>query len=269
MMLCAVVIVSAIAAAWLIGNISDAVSGFGRVEISGEVLITDTAKGDPVNFLLIGNDSALGIDPNDPIHIGREYDSRGTFNADSITLLRVDPISGQAWVLSIPRDLLTDHIPGAGKYRINAALLIGGPQTLVETITSQFDIEINHYVEINFLGFRQLVDVLNGVPVWFDHPTRDRNTGLDIVEPGCHVLDGVSALAYVRSRSFEQFIDDRWVMVGNSDFGRIERQQDFPGSCAESCGQPRCAQSNCFGRLDRIGCQQCGSRQRTHSFGVD
>ena len=227
MVLCLVVIAGAIAAVWVIGSIQDAVSGFGRVEISGEILITDTAPGDPVNFLLIGNDSALGIDPNDPIHIGRTYDTRGTFNADSITILRVDPISGQAWVLSIPRDLLTDHIPGAGKYRINAALLIGGPQTLVETITSQFDIEINHYVEINFLGFRQLVDVLNGVPVWFDHPTRDRNTGLDIVEPGCHVLDGVSALAYARSRSYEQFIDDRWVMVGNSDFGRIERQQAF------------------------------------------
>ena len=227
MVLCLVVIAGAIAAAWVIGSIQDAVSGFGRVEISGEILITDTAPGDPVNFLLIGNDSALGIDPNDPIHIGRTYDTRGTFNADSITILRVDPTSGQAWVLSIPRDLLTDHIPGAGKYRINAALLIGGPQTLVETITSQFDIEINHYVEINFLGFRQVVDVLNGVPVWFDHPTRDRNTGLDIVEPGCHVLDAVAALAYARSRSYEQFINDRWVMVGNSDFGRIERQQDF------------------------------------------
>lgn len=227
MVCCVVVIVAAGAAAWVIEDISDAVSGFGRVEISGEVLKTTTAPGDPVNFLLIGNDSALGIDPNDPIHIGRTYDARGTFNADSITILRVDPTSGQAWVLSIPRDLLTDHIPGAGRYRINAALLIGGPQTLVETITSQFEIEINHYVEINFLGFRQVVDVLNGVPVWFDHPTRDRNTGLNVVEPGCHVLDGSAALAYVRSRSYEQFIDDRWVLVGNSDFGRVERQQDF------------------------------------------
>ena len=227
MMLCLIVIGSAIAAAWFIENIHDAVSGFGRVEISGEVLITETAPGDPVNFLLIGNDSALGIDPNDPIHIGREYDARGTFNADSITILRVEPNSDQAWVLSIPRDLITDHIPGAGSYRINAALLIGGPETLIETIISQFGIEINHYVEIDFLGFREVVDVLNGVPVWFDHPTRDRHTGLDIVEPGCHVLDGVSALAYVRSRSYEEFINDRWVMVGNSDFGRIERQQDF------------------------------------------
>ena len=227
MVLCLVVIAGAVAAAWVIGNIQDAVLGLGRVEISGEILITDTAPGDPVNFLLIGNDSALGIDPNDPIHIGREYDARGTFNADSITILRVDPTSGQAWMLSIPRDLITDHIPAAGSHRINAALLIGGPETLVETVTSHFGVEINHYVEIDFLGFRHLVDVLNGVPVWFDRPARDLNSGLNIVEGGCHVLDGVSALAYVRSRSYEEFIDGRWVMVGNSDFGRIERQQDF------------------------------------------
>ncbi len=227
MVLCLVVIVGAVAAAWVIGNIQDAVSGFGRVEISGEILITDTEPGEPVNFLLIGNDSALGIDPGDPIHIGRTYDARGTFNADSITILRVDPTSGQAWMLSIPRDLITDHIPGAGTYRINAALLIGGPETLVETVSAHFGVEINHYVEIDFLGFRQLVDVLNGVPVWFDRPARDLNSGLNIVEGGCHVLDGVSALAYVRSRSYEEFVDGRWVLVGNSDFGRIERQQDF------------------------------------------
>lgn len=227
MLLCALVIAAALAASWLIGDINDAVSAIGRVKISGDVLVTEAAVGEPVNFLLIGNDNALGIDPNDPIHIGRTYDERGTFNADSIAILRVDPTSNQAWLLSIPRDLLSDHIPGAGRYRINAALLIGGPETLVETVTSQFGININHYVQLDFLGFRQLVDVLNGVPVWFNHPARDRNTGLNIVEPGCHVLDGATALAYVRSRNYQEFVDDRWVTVGNADFGRIERQQDF------------------------------------------
>lgn len=226
-LLCVGVISAALAGAWLIGDINDAVSGFARVEISGEVLITDTAVGEPVTFLLIGNDSALGIDPDDPIHIGRQYDSRGTFNADSIALLRVEPNTGRAWVLSIPRDMLTEHIPNAGRNRINAALRIGGPQTLVETITSQFGIAINHYVEIDFLGFRQLVDVLNGVPVWFNYPARDRNTGLNIVEPGCHVLDGATALAYARARNYQEFVEGSWVHVGNSDFGRIERQQDF------------------------------------------
>ena len=131
-------------------------------------------------------------------------------------------------MLSIPRDLITDHIPGAGSISDQRGIVDRRSRDPdLKTITSQFGIELNHYVEIDFLGFRQLVDVLNGVPVWFDHPTRDRNTGLDIVEPGCHVLDGVSALAYVRARSYEEFIDDRWVMAGNSDFGRIGRQQDF------------------------------------------
>lgn len=222
-----VVISAALFAAWLLEDINAAVSGFARVQISGEVLKTETAVGQSVNFLLIGNDSAQGIDTNDPIHVGRRYDSNGGFNADSIVLLRVDPTTRQAWVLSIPRDLLTDKIIPGSTHKINAALLIGGPQTLIETVSAHFDVEINHYVEVDFLGFRELVDVLGGVPVWFNYPARDRNSGLNIVEPGCHVLDGVGALAYVRARRYEEFVDEKWERVGNSDFGRIRRQQDF------------------------------------------
>jgi LCP family protein required for cell wall assembly len=129
--------------------------------------------------------------------------------------------------MSIPRDLYVD-IPGASTGRINSTLLIEGPETLIATVRETFGIEINHYVVLDFYGFREVVDELGGVPVWFEYPSRSRDqTGLQIVEPGCHVLDGVDALRYVRTRDYEQFIDGSWVQVGNSDFGRIERQQDF------------------------------------------
>ena len=224
--LCLGVIASALSAAWFTDDLYQSVASIGRVEISGEVLRTDTEPGEPVNFLLIGNDSALRLAADDPVTFGRTYDERGTFNADSITILRVDPASGQAWALAIPRDLLVT-VPGTTTWRINAALLIDGPERLIETITTTFDIPINHYVELDFLAFQQVVDQLNGVPVWFDHPARDVKTGLNIPESGCYVMDGRQALAYVRSRNYQEFVDGEWVSDLTSDFGRIQRQQDF------------------------------------------
>jgi len=230
--LCTVgVIVAALAASWFLNDVYDSVSRLGRVEFAADVLLTDTEPGEPVNFLLIGEDSALGLDPNDPAAFGREVDPRGTFHADSISVVRVNPTTGQAWILSVPRDLLVEH--GGGERQINLVLLVGGRSELVETITENFGIPINHYMSLDFLGFRQVVDELDGVPVWFENQARDINifgepgSGLDIQTPGCHVLDGVQALQYVRSRGYQELIDGDWEYVGNSDFGRVERQQDF------------------------------------------
>jgi LCP family protein required for cell wall assembly len=228
---CVGVIAGAIGAAWFLNDVYQAVSRLGRVEFAADVLITDTEPGEPVNFLLIGEDSALGLDPDDPVAIGREYDPRGTFHADSISILRVNPTTGQAWVLSVPRDLLVEH--QGGERQINAVLLVSGHNELVETITDNFGIPINHYMSLDFLGFREVVDELDGVPVWFEHEARDVDqsgrprSGLSITTPGCHVLNGEQALQYVRSRHYQELIDGEWEYVGNSDFGRVERQQDF------------------------------------------
>lgn len=229
---CVGVIAGAIGAAWFLDDVYQAVSRLGRVEFAADVLITDTEPGEPVNFLLIGEDSALGLDPDDPATIGREYDDRGTFHADSISILRVNPSTGQAWVLSVPRDLLVDH--DGTERPINAVLLVSGHNGLVETITANFGIPINHFLSVDFLGFREVVDQLDGIPVWFEHEARDwdeakrRNpTGLVITTPGCNILSGEQALQYVRARHYQELIDGEWQNVGNSDFGRVERQQDF------------------------------------------
>lgn len=228
--LCSVgVIAAAIGASWFLSDVYDSFTEFGRVEFAADVLITDTDPGEPVNFLLIGEDSAEGLDPNDPAAFDRDVDPRG-FQADSITILRVNPTTGQAWVLSLPRDLLVD-VDGTER-KINSLLLVDGHELLVETITANFGITINHFISLDFLGFREVVDELRGIPVWFEHPARDwfqgsNRSGLDIATAGCHVLDGVEALQYVRSRHYQELVDGEWVEVGNSDFGRIERQQDF------------------------------------------
>ena len=221
------VIGAALASVWWVQTFYHGVADIGRVEIAGEVLTSASSPGQPVNFLLVGTDSTNGLDPDDPINIGRIEDPRGRSNADTIAVLRLDPISQQAWVLPIPRDLYVP-IPGSTSHRINAALLIGGPEKLIETIKGVFDIEINHYVEVDFKGFQEVVDQIGGVPVWFPNPTKSVATGLNIQSSGCWVLDGVDSLRYVRPRKdYEEFIDGKWVVTGGRDFERIQRQQDF------------------------------------------
>jgi len=224
---CMGVIGAAIGASFFVQDFYSGVADIGRIQFSGDLLQTDTGPSDPVTFLIVGLDSAVGIDPNDPIHIDRQLDDRGTHNADSISLLRVDPVGGQAWAVSIPRDLLVD-IPGSSTQKINASSLIGGAPLLVETVVANFEVPINHYVQLDFLAFRDVVEKLDGVPMWFPHPARDARTGLLVIESGCNRIDGEQALALVRSRSgYEEFHDGEWISVGADDFGRIQRQQAF------------------------------------------
>jgi LCP family protein required for cell wall assembly len=97
----------------------------------------------------------------------------------------------------------------------------------VATITDALDVPIHHYLEVDLQGFRDLVDAIDGVSVYFPEPVRDRQSGLSVPEAGCITLDPVQALAYVRSRAYEVRRDGRWEVDGTGDLGRISRQQDF------------------------------------------
>ena len=223
---CLGLIAAAVGSAYVVEDFYSEVADIGRIEFAGDLLDTETSPGEPVNFLIIGEDSADGIDPDDPVTIGREIDPRGRYNADSIAILRVDPVGGQAWALSIPRDLQVE-MPGRGERKINSASVVEGPELLVRVIEDTFDIGINHYVQLDFLAFRDVVEELGGVPMWFHHPSRDLETGFNALGAGCTNLDGTNALAFVRSRRYEEFIGDGWVKDPTADFGRIERQQQF------------------------------------------
>ncbi len=179
------------------------------------------------NFLLIGSDSRAGIDPNAPdvAATGTEADVSG-HRSDTIMILRRDRRTGDAALLSIPRDLWV-QVPGHdGKRRINSAFN-DGPEVLVQTLQNELGLPIHHYLEIDFGGFESLVDALGGVQICVDFATRDVSTGLNITEPGCHVLGGVQALAYARSRHYEEYRNDKWHEDPASDFGRTKRQQKF------------------------------------------
>jgi LCP family protein required for cell wall assembly len=179
------------------------------------------------NYLVVGSDSREGADPDDPDYanvVGKE--EVGGKRSDTIMVLRYDPVANRAALLSFPRDLWVPINGGRSKNRINAAFN-RGPAALVKTITSAFEIPIHHYVEVDFQGFKRMVDAIGGVSIWFDHPVRDRQTGLNITATGCVELDGIEALQYARSRHLQSKIDGRWRADGSGDLGRISRQQDF------------------------------------------
>jgi LCP family protein required for cell wall assembly len=142
-------------------------------------------------------------------------------------VLRVDPDAQTANILSLPRDLWVPIADTGSKSRINSAHA-RGEQVLIDTIQDNFGITINHYVEIDFVGFEKLVDAVGGIPMWFESPIRDSHTGLSVPDAGCSVLDGEQARKFARSRYLQYKGEDgRWRSDPTADFGRITRQQIF------------------------------------------
>ncbi len=179
-----------------------------------------------LNFLLVGSDSRAGADPNDPdfANVGGEGDVQGR-RSDTLIVVNVEKSTGVISLMSVPRDLWVTIGDGENTERINVAYREGAA-VVVRTINRALGIPIHHYLEIDFQGFKQLVDAVGGVTVCVEYPTRDRNTGL-YIRPGCKNLDGVDSLAYARSRFFEEKVDGQWRMDGTSDIGRGKRQRLF------------------------------------------
>ena len=199
---------------------------FAQIDRVGGIDISAAAAGEPANYLLVGTDSREGLDPDTA---GFSDDGQtGCDCTDTIMVLRVDPKAKQAQVLSFPRDLWVPIGGSTGKSgRINTAHA-KGEQALIDTIEENFGVPINHYVEIDFVGFERLVDAVGGIPLWFDAPVRDKHTGLSVPKAECQVLDGEQARKFVRSRYLEYKGDDgRWHSDPTADLGRITRQQIF------------------------------------------
>jgi len=178
-----------------------------------------------VNFLITGSDANSCTTPGSPwINAGDpDRDTQG--RSDSILIMRIDPATRRAAVLSFPRDLWV-KVNGANA-RINNAYVQDDYSLLAQTMYDNFGIVVDHYLQVDFCAFKQIVDAVGGVAVPFQNRIVDPHVGLDVPK-GCHVFSGDEALAYVRSRHLK-WVDDQ----GNTyedraaDLGRISRQQDF------------------------------------------
>ncbi len=177
------------------------------------------------NFLIAGSDANSCVDPNsqwanaaDP---GRDAQGR----SDSIMIMRIDPTTRAAAVLSFPRDLWV-KVNGSNA-RINTAYVQDDYALLAQTMYDNFGIVVDHYLQVDFCAFKTIVDAVGGVAVPFKTPIIDLHVGINI-PAGCHTFYGDEALAYVRSRHL------KWIDAnGNTnedraaDLGRVSRQQDF------------------------------------------
>jgi LCP family protein required for cell wall assembly len=202
--------------------------------------ITEAKPGKPQTILVLGSDRRWSdVKKNNPA-LSRSVPAR----SDTILLIRMDPRQEATAVLSIPRDLKV-LIPGYGINKINAAYTLGGADLTAKTIKSLFgqDFKINHIVNVNFQGFRQVVDALGCVYADVDRRYYHSNLGLPVsahyaeidVRPGYQQLCGQRALDYVRFRH------------ADSDIVRAARQQDFLRSAKDQLST-----SSLIGQRDKL-----------------
>ena len=193
----------------------------GTVPIEAGVLTPRGAGSQPAqNLLIVGSDSRAGLEGEgfgDPTEVSGQ-------RSDVIMLVHVDPKAGTVSLVSIPRDTWVT-LDNGRKGRINESFGRGA-DGVIKTVTENFGIPINHYLEVDFAGVRDIVNAVGGVTVFVYYPARDRLSGLDI-GGGCQHLDGDQGLAWVRARHFESYVDGKWVTDPTGDIGRITRQQDF------------------------------------------
>ncbi|MGF1666648.1 MAG: LCP family protein [Acidimicrobiia bacterium] len=172
----------------------------------------------PETYLIVGSDSRENL----PDDLDGRFGDFGGQRADVIILAQVS--GGTVQMLSLPRDLKVE-IPGRGTDRINAAFAYGGGDLLAQTVQQDLGIPISRYMEVEFGGFAEIVDSVGGVELTFDYPTRDAKSGLE-VDAGTQLVDGATALAYVRSRSTEELRDGNWRSGDGGDIARTGRQRE-------------------------------------------
>jgi LCP family protein required for cell wall assembly len=193
----------------------------GGTDITEPSVQPELEDGERLTVLLVGVDFAPGRTAN---------------LTDTMLVATLDPLTGRAAMISVPRDLYGVPLGDGRVYnaKLNSLMSeadadratypLGGPATLKAAISELLDTRIHYFAAIDMEGMRQVVDTLGGVDVTVqrtinDPAYRDTLTGVTgfYIEAGRHHIDGTTALAYARSRKSE----------GESDFTRAERQQQL------------------------------------------
>ncbi|WP_175410435.1 LCP family protein [Streptomyces sp. TRM64462] len=205
--------------------------GAAYVQLNGNIETVDinTQLGDnrprdidngSMDILVLGSDSRSG----DNSAYGRD---EGVARSDTAMIVHVYEGHKKASVVSVPRDTLITRpectaadgttVPAAYRAMFNTAYEVGGPACAVKTVEQMSGIRMDHYIEVDFTGFKKLIDELGGVQVTTTRAIKDKSSHLDL-PAGTHTLDGEQALGLVRTR--------KGVGEG-SDLGRIQLQQAF------------------------------------------
>ena len=201
------------------------------------------------DFLIVGMDSRAGANAN--MGAGDTEDIDGT-RSDTVMLVNIPANRKRVVAVSFPRDLAITPFqceawnPETGKYgplydkkkgtwgprmvytetKLNSAFSFGGPKCLVKEIQKLSGLSINRFIAVDFVGFARMVEALGGVEVCSSAPLQDYELGTVLDHSGRQVINGTTALNYVRARQV--------TTENNGDYGRIKRQQLFLSSLLRS-----------------------------------
>jgi LCP family protein required for cell wall assembly len=215
---------------------------------SGDIRDPNAQYGDE-DFLIVGVDSRAGDNAN--MGAGDTDDADGA-RSDTVMLVNIPANRKRVVAVSFPRDLAITPMqceawnPSTGKYgpiydqkkgtmgpkmvytetKLNSAFAFGGPKCLVKVIQKLSGLSINRFIAVDFAGFARMVDALGGVEVCSSTPLHDYELGTVLEKAGRQVIDGPTALNYVRARQV--------TTETNGDYGRIKRQQLFLSSLLRS-----------------------------------
>jgi LCP family protein required for cell wall assembly len=195
----------------------DAISAKGKAANGG-------IDGKDQNLLLVGNDDRDTATDAELAKLGTHRDG-GSYNTDTMMLLHLPADGSKATVISFPRDSYVD-IPGHGRNKLNAAYPIGvqaahgdkaaGAQLLVKTIENLTGLSIDHFVQVDLLGFYRISNAIGGIDVCLNAAQKEVKSGIDL-KAGHQIIKGTQALAFVRQR----------YNLPHGDLDRIKRQQYF------------------------------------------
>ncbi|MGW2561456.1 LCP family protein [Streptomyces sp. NPDC001514] len=206
-----------------------------RREVDLSKVIDRPEEGDCTTYLIVGSDSREGMSAEEKkkLHTGSAEGKR----TDSMMILAA--CGNGNTMISLPRDSDVE-IPtfvgsesgktfkGTGRrVKLNAAYAEDGPELLVRTVEYNTGLRIDHYAEIGFAGFANIVDALGGVEMDIPKAFKDKNSGADF-QAGKQTLDGEQALAFVRTR---------YAFAG-SDLDRTKNQQKFLAALANQAATP-------------------------------
>ncbi|MEU4769601.1 LCP family protein [Actinosynnema sp. NPDC023794] len=190
------------------------------------------------NFLIVGSDTRAGAKPQDGVGDPNSEDTAGA-RSDVLMLAHIPADRKRMVVVSVPRDLLIKRPkcerwnPDTGEYtgetleaeedvKANEPYAIGGPKCVSAFMTELTGLEINHFISVDFNGFKGMVDAIGTVPVCVPRPMDDDELGVIFDKAGKFEVNGDKALDYVRARKVDGEV------LG--DYDRVTRQQKFLSS---------------------------------------